>query len=430
MISFFKRRPGTSVVLTLVMFVGGGILAHQSGTSRIPMAATLRAKPRLHPKKDPPGWRQRIDLSHARLEGNRLVQVLPRGARITFTLDPDLQQWATAYLRDFELPYGAMFLYELDTGATLVMAGYSAHNAEMSAEDLCLAPWAPAASVFKLVTTTALLENGVPANTTVCYHGGLHGLRARHLKDDPDRDTTCKSLSYAVSKSVNPVVGKLTLRYLDKRALSRWSRRFGFNRSIRFELPVQPSRAEIPSKDLELARVASGFWHTEVSALHGAVIGGVAGNHGMLRWPHLVANVRDRNGGEEIPERPRLERVMRRRHADALARAMVNTTVIGTARKGFFSRRGRPFLGDIEVAGKTGSLSRKKPFLHYNWFVGYAPAGKPKVAVAALLGNPARWRIKAHTAARMLLDRYFRSLKKPEPVAAGAGLKPVARGPR
>jgi cell division protein FtsI/penicillin-binding protein 2 len=413
------------------MFFGGGVLARQIGVTprKIPAAATAKRIRALQSKKaPPPSWRHHIDLSRASLEGNRLVQVLPKGPSVTFTLDPDLQQWATSYLRDFELPYGAMFLYELDSGATLVMAGYSADNPKMSAEDLCLAPWAPAASIFKLVTTTALLENGVPGHTKVCYHGGFRGLRARHLEDDPDRDTTCKTLSCAVSKSINPIIGKLTLRYLDKRTLSRWARRFGFNRSIRFELPVQPSRADIPSQDLELARVASGFWHTEVSALHGAVIGGVAGNRGMLRWPHLVAHLRHKNGGEEIPERPEPERVMRRRHADALAKAMASTTVIGTARKGFISRRGKPFLGEIEVAGKTGSLSRKKPFLHYNWFVGYAPVDRPKVAVAALLGNPARWRIKAHTAARMLLSRYFRSLKKPEPVAkADDGSKPVAK---
>lgn len=425
MIAFFKKRPGASLLFTLGMFIAGAVLARQTGTP--PVVSTALAKAAPAHRAAPPDWRDKLDLSRATVDGRHLVQVLKDGTQINLTLDPDLQQWASSYMRDHELPYGAMFLYELDSGNTLVMAGYSAEDPKTGAEDLCLTPWAPAASVFKLVTASALLENGVPASTKVCYHGGLRGIRKHHLVDSPRLDTTCKSLSYAVAKSVNPVVGKLALRYLNARSLRRWSRRYGFNRSIPFELAAQPSKADIPSTELELAQVAAGFWHTEASALHGAVIAGVAASRGLLRWPHIVASVRRPDGSAEIPEPADAERVMSRRSADALAEAMVMTTTIGTGRKGFFSRRGRPFLPDVKVGGKTGSLSRRRPFLHYNWFVGFAPAEKPRVALAVLLGNPARWRIKAHTAARNLLARYYRSRKGPEPVAdARTPGKPLA----
>lgn len=427
MIAFLTKRPGICLLATLAMFVTGGVLARKDGAPKIPPTAAIGAAKQTA-RPEAPRWRDALSLDKATVEGGQMVQVLKDGTRINLTLDPDLQQWATAYLQRYELPYAGMFLYELESGETRVMAGYSHKKPEMGAEDLCLSPWAPAASVFKLITASALLDNGVPSSTKVCYHGGLRGIRRHHLKDNPKLDTTCKSLSYAVAKSVNPIVAKLALRYLDQRTLRRWTRRYGFNRRIPFELAVEPSRAEIPSSDLELAQVAAGFWHTEISVLHGAVIAGVAASRGALRWPRLVKSVELPGGGAEVPESADPERVMSRRAADALAAAMVRTTTIGTARRGFHSRRGRPFLPDMQVGGKTGSLSRKNPFLHYNWFVGFAPAKKPKVAVAVLLGNPARWRIKAHTAARNLLVQYFRSRKKPEPVAKkGAAGKPIAK---
>jgi len=407
--------------------MAGGVLAQQSGSLAKPAVAISRPKVEAKSKLMV-DWRDKLDLRRAQLDGHRLVQTLSDKTQVNYTLDPDLQQWALTYMQGHELPYGAMVLYELEQGKVLVMAGHSTRDPETPSEDLCLTPWAPAASVFKLVTASALMENGVPATTQVCYHGGLRGLRRHHLKDNPNLDTTCNSLSYAVSKSVNPIMAKLALRYLDQRTLHRWSRRFGFNRAIPFELAVQPSKARIPASDLELAQVAAGFWHTEASVLHGAVIGGVAGAQGMLRWPRMVESVVRPDGKVEIPEPPAPERVVSRRTAAALAEAMVNTTRIGTGRRGFYSRRGKPFLSGIVVGGKTGSLSRKNPFIHYNWFVGFAPASKPKVAFAVLLGNPPRWQIKAHTAGRMLLSRYFNSRKTPEPVVKkGNPAKTIAR---
>jgi membrane peptidoglycan carboxypeptidase len=76
---------------------------------------------------------------------------------------------------------------------------------------------------------------------------------------------------------------------------------------------------------------------------------------------------------------------------------------VGTARDGFFDRRGQAYLPDVRVAGKTGSLSRPSPPLDYNWFVGFAPYERPQVAFAVLLGNPVKWRTKPYTLAMHLL---------------------------
>ena len=104
------------------------------------------------------------------------------------------------------------------------------------------------------------------------------------------------------------------------------------------------------------------------------------------------------------PER----RVVSEAAARAVGRMMVGTTEFGTARLGFRDKRtNRPLLPGIAVAGKTGSLDRKDPYLPYSWFVGFAPAERPEVAVAVLLGNGPSWHVKAHQVAREVLSSYF-----------------------
>ena len=73
-----------------------------------------------------------------------------------------------------------------------------------------------------------------------------------------------------------------------------------------------------------------------------------------------------------LPKSP--VRVLAAETAAQVGEMLVGTCETGTARKAFVDAKGRRYLGDVKVAGKTGSLSRKKPFLDYSWFVGYAPA--------------------------------------------------------
>lgn len=423
--AFYSRRPGISLLTLTAVFAAGSVLAWQTrgnpAAKPLPLASI---KKRPERKFD---WSAKLDLRKAEPRGDRLVQVLEDGSRVRYTIDPVLQKWAENYMAQYELPYGAMVMYDLDSGEVMVMAGHSSRKTSIDPQELCLTPWAPAASVFKLVTATALLENGVPGHTSVCYHGGLRGLQRHHIVDNPKRDTSCKSMSYAIAKSVNPIMAKLAVRYLSQGRLSHWAQRYGFNKPLPFELPVQPSKAEIPKGDLALARVAAGFWHTETSVLHGAMIGGVPAANGRLVYPHVVAEIQREDGRRITPERVKSRRVMSAASAQHLRKMMLRTTQIGTARRGFISRRGQPFLAGVEVGGKTGSLARKSPYLHYNWFVGFAPAEAPRVAFAVLLGNPARWHIKAHTAARNLLGKYLEVRKARDERPAVASARPAAR---
>jgi cell division protein FtsI/penicillin-binding protein 2 len=103
--------------------------------------------------------------------------------------------------------------------------------------------------------------------------------------------------------------------------------------------------------------------------------------------------------------------------ARAVGRMMVGTTEFGTARSGFH-KNGRPLLPGVAVAGKTGTLDRQKPYLAYSWFVGFAPAEKPEVAVAVLLGNGEDWHWRAHQVAAELLAGYFHGAPSAPPQIA------------
>jgi len=89
---------------------------------------------------------------------------------------------------------------------------------------------------------------------------------------------------------------------------------------------------------------------------------------------------------------------------------------MGTGRQRFGQRwRHR----QVKVSGKTGSLSQEQPtFIHYTWFVAFAPVDKPRLAVAALVGNGPLWHIKGLDLAREVMDAFFGPPSGTRPVAS------------
>lgn len=407
MVRLLQSRSRLALLVAIAVLGLGVLLNHRSDSAPPPPLLVTSAAQSPSPEPKHPARARPLSLARAHVRHGHLEQRLGDGSRVVYTIDPPLQQAARELLESYEIPYGAIVMYEVASGEVLVMAGASQMDPDLDSSQLCLTPWAPAASVYKLVTTSALLANGVRPRTTVCYHGGLRHLDASNLVDNPRQDKTCRSLADALAHSLNAVIAKLALKHLDHEEMLSWAERLGFNQPVPFELPVKPSAADVPDDRLERARAAAGFWHSELSALHGAALAGVAASGGLLRWPHVVDHTVLPNGRIVASERSTAQRVLRQSLARALAEMMVRTTTVGSAKRGFMQRRGRPYLRGIQVAGKTGSLSRSNPTLDYSWFVGFAPASRPEVAFAVLLANPPRWRIKAATAARLLLREYL-----------------------
>ena len=254
--------------------------------------------------------------------------------------------------------------------------------------------------------------------TSTCYHGGASGLTMAELVDNPKLDTACLSFSQALGWSVNAVFGKLALKRLDPKTLGRYAGAFGFGEALPFDLPTQPSAIDIPSSQVEFARTAAGFWHMRLSPLHAAMMAATIANQGKMMRPLLVDRVLDQKGKVVLKSEPVLHRsVLERRTAEQIARMMRMTVTTGTAKKFFFDEHGAPFLPGVEVAAKTGTLSKERPYRGYTWWIGFAPASAPKIAVAALVVNSPKWRIKAGYVGREAL-RHYLFTKRPKSVGS------------
>jgi penicillin-binding protein A len=273
--------------------------------------------------------------------------------------------------------------------------------------------------VFKLVTAAALLEQGVSPGEEVCFHGGHHRLDPRLLTDDPRRDRRCVSLEAAFGKSTNVVFAKLAGRGLDASALRSTAARFLFNTPIPFPRAVEQSTARIEDDAFQLANTAAGFGPVRLSPMHAALLAAIVANGGVFVPPVLVDEVQ----GAPSPPAAEPWRVVDEAVAAALAEMMRSTVTDGTARRTF--HRSNSALRGVQVAGKTGTLSDKDPYRDYTWFVGYAPADNPVVAVATVIANDRRWRVHAPAVAREALEVYFR-----DQVASGGGAPARSRTAR
>jgi peptidoglycan glycosyltransferase len=351
-----------------------------------------------------------------RVAGHRYVAELANGGRAELTLDPRLQQSTENLLRAFQIPFGAAVVVSIPDGRVLALVGQSAADPRLGATDLALRAWAPAASVFKVISATALVENGVMGSTRTCYHGGVSSILADNLVDLPAIDRRCDTLAFGLGKSQNAIIAKLATQHLSADELTRVGRSFGFGEAIPFELPVEPSQLDVPGEGLEFARTAAGFWHSTLSPMHGALLAAAIANHGQMPAPTLIDRAVDRDGRPIAPAMANARHVVDAAAAREVGRMMELTTRIGTAKGTFRDKRGRRLL-PFEVAGKTGTLSAETDhgYVGYSWFVGYAPAERPTIAFAVVLGNNPNWRIKATYVGRHIVSEYLVAGRSPAP---------------
>lgn len=329
-----------------------------------------------------------------------------RGASLVLTIDPGLQQAAAESLGDRP---GAVAAVNPQTGEVLALVAnpsfdpnvLSSHNGktirsawkrlnEDPDKPLLSAAtddFFPPGSTFKIVVAAAALENGVTPDTSFPNPPEL---------DLPQTDRTLQNfggdhclggaseitLAQALEVSCNVVFAEVGLE-LGAEKLAEQSRAFGYAGDIDFDIPFQEGNfppADAFAEDLPgVAFSAIGQKDVRTNVLHMALIAGSIGNGGVMMQPKLVQEVRDPTGRIVRRLSPQtFGEPMSPQNADALTRMMQAVVESGTGTAAQIS--------GVAVAGKTGTAQNPGGDPHA-WFVSFAPAEQPTIAVAVVVLN-------------------------------------------
>lgn len=370
----------------------------------VELESLSKATPRWSNAAQPP----RPDLAKITTDGTRVFAPTPEGTA-ELTIDPDVQRSALMVMKHYEIPEASVVLMDARSGRVLVYANYLEGK---PTRDLAAVADAPSASVFKIITASALVaEAHHSPKDQVCYSGGEHSISATDLEPNPKRDKYCASLAGAMGRSLNTVFARLARADLKPEVLEKTARSLQYGSVLPFDVPVAPSQLKLPADSLGYARTAAGFWNTTLSPVHAAWISTTLARGGEGIRPRIVSRVTAPDGHEiyAAPAEPETVPVMGKDTAAAVTEMMMTTVTEGTSTRAFHDLDGHPFLPGLHVAGKTGTLTDAEKQRYYTWFTGFVPVDGegPSVAIAALVVNGPVWRVKANVVAREVLRAYY-----------------------
>jgi peptidoglycan glycosyltransferase len=345
-----------------------------------------------------------------RLFVNRVVDMIgntqPKGGSVSLTVDAAAQNAAFAGLRrlgrDVE---GAVVALEPSTGKILAMVSNPTYNPNvLSSHDFgsvtdnrkrlladerrpltnrATQEILPPGSTFKIVTAAAALESGQYQPDSLVRGGDVLDLPQTD-NDLPNYATgVCGSgritLTQAMAQSCNTSFGAIGMQLGDD-ALREQAEAFGFGDTYLEDLTRQAiSRFPEPDVDDPLtAYSAIGQYEVAATPLQMAmVVAGVA-NGGTVMRPYLVDEVRapDLSVLDKTNPEPFRDAVSSTVARD-LTQMLVETVDNGTAAPAA--------IPNMKVAGKTGTAQSQADRPNYAWFVSFAPADAPEVAVAVLV---------------------------------------------
>jgi penicillin-binding protein A len=291
------------------------------------------------------------------LFGSRVVKSVKRqrGHSVRATIRPGLQRAAAAALGG---KLGGVAVVRPRDGAVLALAG------------LAVSAPQPPGSTFKIITVSGALQAGIatpsssyPVRTFVT----LSGVKLRNASNESCGGT----LTQAFIDSCNSVFAPLGAK-LGATKLVRMAEAFGFNERPRVP-DAKPSTIAQPRQlkdSLAVGASAIGQDRDLATPLQMAVAGAVIAERGRRARPRIV----------------RSDRVLRRRVMSTKVAAQVREMMLGVVRSGTGTAAAIP---GVQVAGKTGTAELRpnstNPKDADAWFVAFAPASNPQVAVAVML---------------------------------------------
>jgi cell division protein FtsI/penicillin-binding protein 2 len=316
--------------------------------------------------------------------GRVLARARPRPAsEITTSIDTRLQEAAVVGLAG---RLGGVAALDPRTGEVRALAGIA-----FSAPQ-------PPGSTFKIVTATAALERGLVKPTTefpVETFAVIDGVELENANGESCGGSFRNSFAHSCNSVFAPLGLEVTAEGLVDAA-----ERYGWNApaTIPGEVPsTLPQAADIDTP-LEVASTAIGQFETLATPLQMASVAQTIAMRGVRYPPTLTAR-----------RRPRGRRVTNRRVARTIGSLMEDVVAYGTGTAAA--------LPGVRVAGKTGTAELEDtrdpetgetlppdPTNTDAWFTAYAPAKRPRIAVAVMLVRAGAGGDTAAPAARVVLD--------------------------
>jgi cell division protein FtsI/penicillin-binding protein 2 len=306
---------------------------------------------------------------------------LPAGARFEYTFDEDLDRRVHTVLDRGRVQLGHVIVTDPSTGRILA-------HASTDPKRFPATKAYPMASLIKVVTAAAALDADPAVASRPCRYIGNPWRLSRSQVNPPKRGNEI-SLTKALAISNNQCFAQLAVHTVGEASMLDAIERFGL-----LEAPApgyEAGRADAGSDIYGLGKLGCGLAGCRITPLHAAQLAGVIAD-GMLREPQWISRAVAADGRVlALPPLRPPRQVLTPELAARLRDMLVETTQRGTARSAFRDRRGRPLLGSVEVAGKTGSLSGRDPDGRYEWFMGTAPADDPTIGLAVVVVQGPRW---------------------------------------
>jgi penicillin-binding protein 2 len=168
----------------------------------------------------------------------------------------------------------------------------------------------------------------------------------------------------------------------------------------------------------ETISAAIGQGYVSVTPLQMAAAMAAVANGGVLYKPRLVRSIRERSTGQSRDILPTEKSIV---SMDSESFAVLHEALKGVVTEGTGKRAQSKI---VEVAGKTGtaqSVSARlqksegedvpKQFRDHAWFVAYAPADNPKIALAVIVENVGHGGTFAAPIAKALIEEYFKDME-------------------
>jgi hypothetical protein len=378
----------------------GSVLPPSAIFERVPAGSADFSRTSAH-LAEPPGGDPGAPWQPARLvdwfDVGELRPDLAGPLRVEYSMDVELTRRIFRLLRIGHVARGHVIVLEPDSGRVLAYAS-------TAPEEFPATRAYPAASLVKVITAAAALDSSPEEARRKCrYRGSPYRLTpSRVYPPSIGREMT---LERSLATSNNQCLAQLAVNTVGADALLGALDRFGWLREP--AAGHAAGSATAGDDDYDLGRLGCGLGGCRITPLHAAQLAASLAR-GELVEPWWIERVVDVHGrSQALPLRRPRRRIMTEALAAELREMLVRTTTRGTARSAFRDRRGRPRLGEIRVAAKTGNLSGSEPSGRYEWFIGVAPAQAPTVAVAVLQLQDDLWWVRSSELAADVLAEIF-----------------------